>query len=222
MKRFSKVLRRGADPIWRKILVHPFLVEMAKGTLPLAKFQYYLKQDHAYLFDYCRFLGLAASRCETMDQILFFSEVLSSEFRFEIEMQRALAKKIGLSRDELDNAKMAPTTKAYTSFLLKVAATEGIAEIVSAMAPCPLTYMEIAEKNFPEDTGQVSAYAYWLNAYRSKEALEVCMRIQQMLDDLGQVVTASQRSRMLHNFLDASRYEYLFWEMAYKMEEWPI
>lgn len=222
MEEFSKILRREADPIWRRILIHPFLIETAKGTLPLRKFQYYLKQDHAYLFDYTRFLGLSASRCETMDQIVFFSDVLSAEFHFEIEMQRNLAKKIGLSLDELASAKMAPTTKAYTSFLIKVASTEGVGEILAAMSPCPLTYVEIAEKNVPEDAGLAPAYADWLAAYRSKEAVEVCVRIRRMLDDVGEVATTSQRRRMLQNFLDASRYEYLFWEMAYNMEEWPI
>lgn len=222
MEGFSKVLRREADPIWRRILVHPFLVEAAKGTLPLRKFQYYLKQDHAYLFDFARFLGLAASRCETMDQIRFFSDILSAEFSFEIEMQQALASKIGLSPDELASAKMAPTTKAYTSFLLKVAATEGVGEILAAMSPCPLTYVEIAEKNAPEEAGRASAYADWLAAYRSKEVVEVCERIREMLDEVGEAATASQRRKMLQNFLDASRYEYLFWEMAYNMEEWPI
>lgn len=219
LERFSKALRKEADPIWRRILVHPFLVETARGTLPLSKFQYYLKQDHAYLFDFTRFLGLAASRCETMEQIRFFSEVLSAEFSFEIEMQRALARKVGLSPGELTSAKMAPTTKAYTSFLLKVAATEGVGEILAAMSPCPLTYVEIAERNVPDEAGRASPYADWLAAYRSKEAVEVCERIREMLDEVGEAATASQRTRMLQNFLDASRYEYLFWEMAYQMSD---
>jgi len=222
LEKFSETLRREADPIWSRILVHPFIVEMAKGTLPLKKFQYYLKQDHAYLFDYIRFLGLATSRCENMDQASFFSEILSAEFHFEIEMQRTIAKRIGLSLEELSNTRMAPTTRAYTSFLIKVAATEGIGEIVAAMAPCPLTYLEIGRKNVPEDPTRMPVYADWLAAYRSKESVEVSMRIQKMLDDLGHASTDSQKKRMLHNFLDASRYEYFFWEMAYKMEEWPI
>lgn len=221
MEKFSKVLRREADPIWRRILIHPFLTEAVKGTLPVRKFQYYLKQDHAYLFDYCRFLGLAISRCETIDQIRFLSEVLSAEFSFEIEMQRALASKLGLTPGELTSPRMAPTTKAYASFLLKVAATEGVGEIFAALSPCPLTYVEIAEEN-TEEAGQASPYAEWLATYRSKEAVDMAMRIWQMLDDVGESATSSQRRRILQNFLDASRYEYLFWEMAYNMEEWPI
>jgi thiaminase/transcriptional activator TenA len=222
LEKYSSFLRREANPIWERILVHPFLTEMAKGTLPLNKFQYYLKQDHSYLFDYSRFLGLAASRCETLEQVFFFSEILSSEFHFEIEMQRTLANKVGLNPMELAATKMAPTTKAYTSFLLKVAATEGIGEIVAAMSPCPLTYAEIGETMILKDAEKVPAYACWLASYRSKEALEVCIGIRQMIDSLGASATISQRQRMLQNFLDASRYEYLFWDMAYNMEQWPI
>jgi len=225
---FSEILRREADPVWRRILGHNFLLEAAKGTLPMEKFRYYLKQDHAYLFEYCRFLGLAASRSESLGHIRFFSEVLRSEFEFEIEMQRSLAAQIGLDAGELTGAVMAPTTKAYTSFLIKVAATEDLGGALAALSPCPLSYVEIATRLTPSSRGAVAgasingAYDKWLKAYASKESVEVCDRLRGLLDEVGEAASASQRARMIRNFLDASRYEYMFWNMAYTMEAWPV
>jgi len=225
---FSEILRREADPVWRRILGHNFLLEAAKGTLPMEKFRYYLKQDHAYLFEYCRFLGLAASRSESLGHIRFFSEVLRSEFEFEIEMQRSLAVQIGLDAGELTGAVMAPTTKAYTSFLIKVAATEDLGGALAALSPCPLSYVEIATRLTPSSRGAVAgasmngAYDKWLKAYASKESVEVCDRLRGLLDEVGEAASASQRARMIRNFLDASRYEYMFWNMAYTMEAWPV
>jgi thiaminase/transcriptional activator TenA len=225
---FSEILRREADPVWRSILGHSFLLEAAEGTLPMEKFQYYLKQDHAYLFEYCRFLGLAASRSESLGHIRFFSEVLRSEFEFEIEMQRSLAAQIGLDAGELTGAVMAPTTKAYTSFLIKVAATEDLGGALAALSPCPLSYVEIATRLTPSSRGAVAggsvngAYDKWLKAYASKESVEVCDRLRGLLDEVGEAASASQRARMIRNFLDASRYEYMFWNMAYTMEAWPV
>jgi thiaminase/transcriptional activator TenA len=230
---FSQILRREADPVWRRILGHSFLLEAAEGTLPLEKFQYYLKQDHAYLFEYCRFLGLAASRSESLGHIRFFSEVLRSEFEFEIEMQRSLAAAIGLDAEELTGAVMAPTTKAYTSFLIKVAATEDLGGALAALSPCPLSYVEIAARLAPSSREAVAgglasrgsldgAYDKWFMAYSSKESVEVCDRLRGLLDEVGEAVSASQRARMVRNFLDASRYEYMFWNMAYTMEAWPV
>lgn len=228
MTGFSEILRREADPVWRRILGHNFLLEAAKGTLPMEKFRYYLKQDHAYLFEYCRFLGLAASRSESLGHIRFFSEVLRSEFEFEIEMQRSLAVQIGLDAGELTGAVMAPTTKAYTSFLIKVAATEDLGGALAALSPCPLSYVEIATRLTPSSRGAVAgasmngAYDKWLKAYASKESVEVCDRLRGLLDEVGEAASASQRARMIRNFLDASRYEYMFWNMAYTMEAWPV
>ena len=228
MTGFSEILRREADPVWRRILGHNFLLEAAKGTLPMEKFRYYLKQDHAYLFEYCRFLGLAASRSESLGHIRFFSEVLRSEFEFEIEMQRSLAAQIGLDAGELTGAVMAPTTKAYTSFLIKVAATEDLGGALAALSPCPLSYVEIATRLTPSSRGAVAgasingAYDKWLKAYASKESVEVCDRLRGLLDEVGEAASASQGARMIKNFLDASRYEYMFWNMAYTMEAWPV
>ena len=230
---FSEILRREADPVWRRILGHSFLLEAAQGTLPLEKFQYYLKQDHAYLFEYCRFLALAASRSESLGHIHFFSEVLRSEFEFEMEMQRGLATQVGLDAEELAGATMAPTTKAYTSFLIKVAATEDLGGALAALSPCPLSYVEIATSLAPSRRGIVAgdsasrssvegAYDKWLEAYASSKSVEVCDKLRGLLDDVGQVVSASQKDRMVRNFLDASRYEYMFWDMAYSMEKWSI
>jgi hypothetical protein len=46
-------------------------------------------------------------------------------------------------------------------------------------------------------------------AYASSESGEVCGKLRVLLDDVGQIVSASQKARMVRNFLDASRYQYV-------------
>jgi thiaminase/transcriptional activator TenA len=43
-----------------------------------------------------------------------------------------------------------------------------------------------------------------------------------LMDALGAQASAAEKRRMSGHFLLSSRYEYLFWEQAYRLERWPI
>ena len=222
MTQFSLILVEEARPIWQRIFTHPFLHELSNGTLPLEKFRYYIGQDHAFLLDYCRFLGLAVPRCESLEQIRFLSEILHSEFSLEIDMQRELAKKVDLNIQDMQTTEPSPTTLAYASFLIRTAATGSIGEIFAALSPCPVTYTELAARLVTQEIGKIPAYADWLRTYNSAEACKISEKLRSILDSLGSAATQTQRLRMVRSFLTASRYEYLFWQMAYTLEKWPV
>ncbi|HID73249.1 TPA: thiaminase II, partial [Candidatus Micrarchaeota archaeon] len=42
--KLSESLRREADFIWRKILEHPFVVELYSGRLDVERFKFYILQ----------------------------------------------------------------------------------------------------------------------------------------------------------------------------------
>jgi thiaminase/transcriptional activator TenA len=42
------------------------------------------------------------------------------------------------------------------------------------------------------------------------------------LDKIAETLTAGDRERMKEHFIISSQYEYSFWEMAYKLEEWSV
>ena len=42
-------LIQQAQPYWKQYVEHEFVQQLAKGTLPKACFQHYLKQDYIYL-----------------------------------------------------------------------------------------------------------------------------------------------------------------------------
>ena len=71
MESFSEELRAEAKPIWDRIFQQPFLWEIKDGTLPLAKFQYYLAQDYLYLEGFARTVALALAKAEAKTS--FFS-----------------------------------------------------------------------------------------------------------------------------------------------------
>lgn len=42
------------------------------------------------------------------------------------------------------------------------------------------------------------------------------------LDKIAAAVSEADRERMKEHFIISSQYEYAFWEMAYRMETWPV
>ena len=42
------------------------------------------------------------------------------------------------------------------------------------------------------------------------------------LDEIAEKVTEEDKARMKEHFILSSQYEYSFWEMAYRLETWPV
>lgn len=62
MKRWSDEAWEAAEPVYRRILEHPFVGELAAGTLSAERFRFYIRQDALYLDGYARRLAHIASR----------------------------------------------------------------------------------------------------------------------------------------------------------------
>jgi thiaminase/transcriptional activator TenA len=46
--------------------------------------------------------------------------------------------------------------------------------------------------------------------------------LRALLDRLADHATPAVQARLTRLFVDSCRYEYLFWEMAYRQETWPV
>ncbi len=91
-------------------------------------------------------------------------------------------------------------------------------EIVSVMAPCPWTYLEIAQ-NLSKVSIRNDIYGKWVQFYSSDESRKQVAEIQQILNLLGDEENEKYRQRMKNHFANACKYEYLFWEMVYSVGE---
>jgi thiaminase/transcriptional activator TenA len=52
------------------------------------------------------------------------------------------------------------------------------------------------------------------------EAVQTWMRRQ--VDRWARTAGADEKARMAASFVISSRYEWMFWEMAWKEEQWPV
>src|SRR3712207_6557755 len=135
-ERFTDRLRRVAEPIWAAQHAHPFVRGIGDGTLRLEPFAYWVRQDYLFLIEYARLFGLGAARAPDLETMARFADLLQATVRAEMELHRGYAAEFGIGVDALEREPMAPTTRGYTDFLLRVAATGDFAELAAALLPC--------------------------------------------------------------------------------------
>ncbi len=215
----SERLRQRADPIWQKIFSHPFVTGIGLGTLPLDKFRFYIRQDYVFLIDYSRLLALAVAKAPDLTSMGRFASLLDATLNREMAMHRSFAAKLGIGEEELAQTQAAPVTYAYTRHLLGVAALGSFEDIVAALLPCQWSYCDIGQTLASRGKPRSSPfYAEWVDMYASEDFATLARWLRSLLD----FASEADEERLSHLFLTSSRYEYLFWEMADRMEEWPI
>ena len=71
--KLSQRIYACAQKLWPQYLCHPFVVQMADGTLPEEKFRYYMLQDYLYLRDYVKIFAAIIQKADDFEQIRFLS-----------------------------------------------------------------------------------------------------------------------------------------------------
>jgi thiaminase/transcriptional activator TenA len=206
--RFSDALRAEAEPIWAAQHVHPFVRGIGAGTLEADAFRVYVRQDYLFLVEYGRLLALASARAPRLELQRRFAELARETLGTEMDLHRAYAAEWGISAFELEAEQPAPLTRAYTDFLLRVAALGDFGELVAALLPCMWGYAELA-RSLPRPDHEL--YARWVDMYAGPEFQELAAWCREVCDEAAET---GDRARMRDAFLESSRHELAFWDVG--------
>jgi thiaminase (transcriptional activator TenA) len=218
---FHEILRDAAQPIWDAILAHPFLKQLGDGTLPHDRFLYFIRQDYLYLFEFARVLCGGGSKAEDLDTLEMFAKHAANTVAVERVMHTGFIQRLGLQADQLLHGERTPTTQAYTRHLLAVAREGTLGEIVAAVLPCYWIYFEVGRHLAPCQPAD-PIYRDWIKAYGAETFAALVQQQLDLVDRLGARAPAHERRRMTEHFIQSSRYEYLFWDDAYRLVAWPV
>ena len=213
---FSDTLRQEARQVWERIFAHPFLQEVQAGTLPTEKFRYYVIQDFHYLEGFGKTVSIALSKAPDSTTLRELAPRVNTPVErplharmFELlEMDEAEAERFGPS----------PTNRAYMDHMMATASTGGVGEAAAALLPCPWTYHELGSRLTLPDHPVLNQ---WVEAYSSGLLERSTTAWRALVDRFGADGGPTLRDSMRRAFLTSSRYEYMFWTMAYNMESWP-
>ena len=219
----SEQLREKYAYLWDRLFDHPFVVGIGNGQLPLENFQFYVKQDYFFLVQYSRVLALATAKAPDLASIEHFSDLLRETLNKEMSLHRAFCLKFGVSNTELETTSPAPITLAYTDYLLRTAYEGTITDIVATLLPCQWGYSQTGHHlSRTGDTSEKNRYAEWIALYSDQEFTDFVSWLRQFLDTLTNEAGNTEMRSLEKHFLMATRYEFLFWDMAYNLQDWPL
>ncbi|MES5263648.1 thiaminase II [Priestia megaterium] len=220
--KFSERLYEKLQPIWRQNHNHPFVQGMGDGTLEKEKFRFYMIQDYLYLIDYAKLFAIGAMKATDLQTMGEFAALLDSTLNEEMSLHREYAKKFEISEKELEKAQPSPTTLAYTHYMLHVGQSGTLAELVAALLPCMWSYWEIGKELSEKPGANNEFYREWIEMYSSEEFGELATWCINLFDSLTEDKSEAELEKLEEIFLNTTRFEYMFWDMAYNEAMWPI
>ena len=115
----------------------------------------------------------------------------------------------------------APANLAYTSYLLRVAYAEPFAELLGALLPCFWIYWEVG-KALAAAGSPNPLYQRWIDTYAADEYAASVRQALATMDACAAELSPERRARVARHFVTTSRYEWLFWDAAWRRETWPV
>ena len=210
----------ASEGIWADYLTHPFVLGLADGSLDKEKFKFYLLQDYVYLFDYARVFAEGVVKARDPETMRIFAGYVDSILNGEMDIHKGYMARLGIAQTDAEQVKASLHNQSYTSYMRAVAAEEGQAEIMAAVLSCAISYEHIAKwmvEHYPNAENH-PFYGEWVRGYASAEYAAGNRKLEALMERLCEGYAEKQRTRLVEIFVDCSRFEGLFWDMAWKME----
>lgn len=218
---FTAGLWEAAAPIQARILEHPFLSGLRDGTLPEDVFRDYVVQDSHYLKGFARALALAAGRASADDEIVFLATAGAEAITVEHELHAAFIADFALTPADVAAAPRSPTTTAYVDFMLAHAAAGSYADGLAAVLACFWIYREVGRELLAEGSPD-ARYQRWIDTYGSDEFSAQVDELLGIVDRHAPALGGPGRDRFAAIWLQGCRYEWRFWDAAWRGESWPV
>ncbi|MEU4119496.1 thiaminase II [Kitasatospora sp. NPDC028055] len=217
----TEELWASIEPIYAEILAHPFIGGLTDGTLPREAFRHFVVQDSHYLRDYARALAVCAAKAPGEADVRAFADDAVGALAAEQGMHAEFLTAFGGTAEEAAAEPVLPTTRAYTSYLLATVYGGSFAEALGAVLPCYWIYARVGEALLAQGSPD-PLYAKWIATYGDEAFQSVVRRVLALTDRLGEELSAAERRRVVEHFTTTSRYEWMFWDAAWRGERWPV
>lgn len=209
-------LRAEAGSDWQHYVDHPFLRQLAAGTLPQAAFRRYLTQDYLFLIHFARAYALLVSKLRTLPEMRAATASLNGIVA-ELPLHVSYCQSWGLDERQMTQQPEAAETMNYTRYVIDIGHSGDALDLLAALLPCVAGYAEIGLRllNDPQTVMEASPYASWIRNYGDADYLRGVQASIDLLERVGSQRGAQSRFAELSDiFTTATRLESAFWQMG--------
>lgn len=218
---FSARMWQEIEAVYADVLAHPFLTGLTDGTLDEKAFAYYVAQDVHYLRDYARALSIVAAKAPILADTAMFARHAAEVFDVELGLHGELLPELGLDVGALEAEPVSPTTQAYTSYLLATVYAGSFADGLAAVLPCYWIYARVGADLMQRGSTD-PRYQRWIASYGGDEFAATVAEVLALTDRLGPTLSDAEQATAQRHFVVTSRYEWMFFDAAYRREQWPV
>ena len=219
MQQLSDKLFDAVKDIWAGYLEQPFVKGMGDGSLSKERFRFYLIQDYRYLLQYAKVFAMGVIKSDTEDLMLRFAAMVGDTIGGETSIHKTGMGLFDVTMEDIEKQPTAMKNSAYTAYMLDVAHKGGPLEIIVAVLSCGWSYEYIGQHlNALPGANSHPLYGHWVTGYASEGYHEATQDLIDMTNELGKDITPEVEKNLIEIFVNCSRHEKNFWDMAYDME----
>ncbi len=217
---FSQSLWQANLPLFQSTLELPFNQELAAGTLSRERFCHYMIQDAHYLVAYGRALAVTAAKSDNAEGVVQFANAANEAVVVERALHGGFMRDFGVTPEQFAATPLTPACHHYTSYLLATAWSTAYPVAVAALLPCFWIYAEVG-RDIHARSAKDNPYQAWVDTYASEEFHAAVRGVCATADRLAEEATEATRAAMHAAYKDAARLEWMFWDSAYRLGQWP-
>ena len=198
--------------IYADIIGHPFIQELAKGTLPEEIFERYIAQDELYLGNYGRQMFAFAQMIDEPAQKEMFTSFAQTGIDGEKAMHKLMISRFGIDT----TAAPSEATALYNSHT-EAAIRTGVKEIAfAALLPCIWVYNEVGKHILSIAKMEGNPYMEWIEEYGNEDFSAAVGKVLELIDRYASLTDETTRKEMTLQFIEGVQFEYHFWDYAYR------
>ncbi|EKX40687.1 hypothetical protein GUITHDRAFT_142561 [Guillardia theta CCMP2712] len=215
--------------IRNSIIQMSFIRELIDGSLSKERFRFYIIQDSLYLKEYSKVLAMLAAKAPNPSITQTMALASNSAVSVEGSLHDSFLKQLNVTDEIFKSTEQSRTSSGYTDFLMATVASRPYEVAFAAVIPCYTIYHEAKVGNYIQDLSHKNSadidknpFKDWIRTYGGEEFDIATKKAVSIVDDLARKASSEVRKEMLEAFMTAARFEWMFWDSAYQLEQWPI
>ena len=207
--------------LYETIRAMPFNAALADGTLTEDRFKHYIIQDAHYLIAFGRALAVAAAKADDPDGIVQFSEGAKVAIIVERALHADYFKRFDVSAKDFEATPLSPACHHYSNFLIATAWAEPYPVVLAALLPCFWIYAEVG-RDIHARAVSPNPYQAWIDTYAGEDFHAAVQAVIDTTDRVAAKASPETLKAMHGAFTRAAQLEWIFWDSAWNLGDWPV
>jgi len=202
---------------WDRATDHDFCRQLANGSLPIAKMQWYLAQDYKFIDGFVRLLATAIAHAPTIDEAVPAAKFLAVVTGPENDYFQRSFNALSMSQAQQDPV-TAPQTLAFQTLMHKARSSGRYELMLSVLVVAEWSYLSWAQRYVDYDDSLPFYFSQWVDLHSGDYFESVVEYLRLQLDQVWTTLNNTQKDEVIEIFQQAVKCELNFFDAAFETE----